>query len=84
MYKGVCLLPPEASGPVGEASADATYKYTPLKDVRYPTSTSPFQPGICLEQCPEGGCEDLNKEEFGLKLKLALASAMVVLGNMYL
>lgn len=83
MYKGVCLLPPLASG-AAVADAESAFKYTPLKDVRYPESTSPFQPGICLEQCPEGGCEDLNKEEFGIKLKLALASAMVVLGNMYL
>ena len=84
MYKGVCLLPPLSSGAAAGGDSDTTYKYTPLKDVRYPNSAPPLYPGICLEECPEGGCEDLNKEEFGMKLKLALASAMVVLGHMYL
>lgn len=79
MYKDVCLLPPLAAG--GESEK---YKVTPLKDVRYPNYESPFQTGICLEQCPEGGCKDLSKKDFASKLKLALASAMVVLGNMYL
>jgi len=84
MYQGQCLLPPISGGDNTPTDSDTEYKYTPLKDVKYPTGNDPFQAGVCLEQCPEGGCQDLNIEELAFKLKLALASAMVVLGNMYL